>query len=578
MFSPENQSSKNQKTNPDEQTEQKDSPELIERFENKLEKEKSLNFIDQLFQELPELKMYLVGGMVRDTIIKYPTSKDYDFIAQGVPLEKLIPTLKKMGKVEYTGRNFGVLKFIPKGSTLKEAIDIALPRTEQAIGTGAYRDVTTQSDPHLKIEDDLARRDLTINAVAWELKNNQLIDPFDGQKDLKDKVIRAVGDPEQRFQEDYSRLLRALRFSARFGFEIEPKTWQALQSKMAHINDRQSVLQTDILKRKIELASDPEKKAKLKKQLKDQKTKTPNKTVKEYTVPRETVAKEMLKTFKENPAWAMELYDQSGAFEQLLPEVITMKGCEQPEQFHAEGDVWNHTKLMLQKIRSEEFRKYFPGVHISGEFALGVLLHDIGKPVTQKTPEKHGTERIRFDGHDQAGAKICEQITDRLNLSNEQKEKIQFMVQNHMFLMSAEDISKIKANKIAKRFIDSPHSRELLMLFYLDSACSLRPDGSVPMDNFKQTLKRIEKIKKIRENQPKKIISGNQIMQTLEIKGGPFIGSVITALNELSDEGQINSTEQALSFLEKHKTKLQKLAKQTTGKNSPEIGQEILSL
>ena len=151
---------------------QKNQEELIQkRFQRKIEAEKSLNFLDALFHELPELEMYLVGGIVRDTLISEDVkSKDYDFIARGVEPKRLQEALGKLGKVIVAGKRFGVIKFYPKGSTLQEPIDIAYPRTEHSTGAGGKRTFKVQSNHLMKVEDDLSRRDLTFNAIAWDIK------------------------------------------------------------------------------------------------------------------------------------------------------------------------------------------------------------------------------------------------------------------------------------------------------------------------------------------------------------------------------------------------------------------------
>jgi len=568
MFNP----NKQPKTDPPQEV-------IAKRFIKKLESESSLDFLAKVFSDLPELEMYLVGGIVRDTLIEHPTSKDYDFIARNVPIEKLIKTLKKYGSVNLVGQNFGVLKFVPWDSTLEEPIDIALPRQDFSDNTGGYRDFQAQSDDNLPVEDDLSRRDLTINAIAYQLQTNQIIDPFNGQQDLKDGIVRSVGKPEDRFQEDYSRMLRAIRFAGRFNFTIENKTYASIKKLMPHINDERETTIVRSIERKLIMATSPTEKKKLQTKLDKQKAKNPNETMMERVVPMETIAKELLKSFSENPTRALQLWDDSGAFEQILPEVLTMKNCEQPPEFHAEGDVWQHTKLMIEKINSPEFKAQFPNAKISGEFALSVLLHDIGKPPTKKTPEHDGSDRIRFNGHNTEGAKIARGIGNRLKLSTEQLAMLDFLITEHMFLMSTNDISVISNNKIAKRFIDNPNSPELLMLFYLDSLCSLRPDGTSPMKNFQETLKKIEEIKTIRANQPISIINGKEIIDLLESKSGALIGIVKQIISELSDKGEINNIDDAIEFVKKHKKLLleysDKIDKNSKDKAIEEIMKQI---
>ncbi|OGF31265.1 hypothetical protein A2223_02945 [Candidatus Falkowbacteria bacterium RIFOXYA2_FULL_35_8] len=528
---------------------------LTKKFISRLGDDPSLGFISKLFEQLPELQLYLVGGMVRDMITDYPITKDYDFVARGVPMKTLVTELQRHGTLSYVGKNFGVIKFVPENSPRPDPIDIALPRTELPQGTGGYRDVKIASNHKLLIEDDLARRDLTINAMAWDIRNQSLIDPFNGQKDLADKQIRAVGNPEQRFQEDYSRMLRAIRFACKLDFEIEEKTFQAIKKLMPHINDQKKVRLIDTLERQSDMATDEQLIGKLKQKLKEQKITNQEETRLEYLVARETVGSELLKSLEANPRKAISLFENCLAIDRLLPEVLEMKGCKQPTEFHAEGDVWQHTMLLLEKIESAEFQEYFSGETISGEFVLGAILHDAGKPLTIKMPTKDKLDRIRFDGHDVVGAEIVDQVCERFKFAESQRELLRFMIKNNMLAMSAKNIFDIRTNKFSERFIDSPYSRELLMLLFLDCASSLRSDGSVSMDNFADTVQRIKQIKEIRMSQPDVIISGKKLLQTLGLKkGGPLMWYVTQIIKELADQGKINSEDGAINFVEKNKS------------------------
>ncbi|MFH0987830.1 MAG: HD domain-containing protein [Parcubacteria group bacterium] len=494
-----------------------------------IEKEPSLKFLKSLAKDLPKMEMYLVGGMVRDVLLNKATGKDFDFVCRNVPLAKLIKSLKKHGSVNPVGRVFGVIKFVPKNSTLPDAIDIALPRQDFSFGTGGYRDLKTQSNERLPIEDDLARRDFTINAIAFRLPTtnynlpttNSLIDPFNGRKDLDHKVIRSVGKPDDRFKEDYSRMLRAIRLCCKLNFKIENKTWLAVKKLMPRISDERL-----INKKKMRV------------------------------VPMETASKELQKALVANPSLAVELLDKSGALKQLMPEVLKMKKCPQPKNFHAEGDVWEHTKLMLKKMHDKGFKKQFPTVKSTSDLALICLLHDAAKPLTIKTPEKDGTDRIRFNEHAEVGAELAEKIGRRLTLSNDQIKRIVFAIRHHMVVMSVKNIYQIRTHKFAERFMDSPYSEDLMMLFYLDSVATVPPSGKPNMKNFKDTLKRIAEIKKTRSHQPIKIINGDQIMKVLGVKPGPLVGKVLAELAELKDSGKINNQKEAREFLEKNKKKI----------------------
>ena len=175
----------------------------MQNWHKNLSKWAKIPFIKQLIKKFPKADLFLVGGAVRDEILGRET-KDFDFVIRGVSKDNLQKFLTTQGKVDLVGKKFGVFKFKPKGWKGLE-IDIALPRTEHSINfSGAYKDFKIQSNAKLKIEDDLSRRDFTINAMAFNIKKQELVDPFNGQVDLKKQKIKAVGKPEQRFREDYS--------------------------------------------------------------------------------------------------------------------------------------------------------------------------------------------------------------------------------------------------------------------------------------------------------------------------------------------------------------------------------------
>lgn len=240
-------------------------------------------FAHALTREFPKCGVYLVGGCVRDAMLKMPI-KDFDFMVTGVPMKALAAFLAQRGKIDLVGKRFGVLKFRPSGTA--DIYDIALPRTERAGMSGGYRDFSVQSDPNLPLKSDLARRDFTVNAMAWDVRDGKLLDPFGGEKDLRRKIIRAVGVPEARFREDHSRMLRALRFAVVLGFKIEPKTWKALVRSIRRVND--------------EVAG-------------------------ERTVPYEVAAREFMKAFSVDPVRTLKLWRESGALSALLPELVAVK-------------------------------------------------------------------------------------------------------------------------------------------------------------------------------------------------------------------------------------------------------------
>ena len=188
-----------------------------------------LSFVEPFLEAHPTAHLYVVGGAVRDAL-RGVALKDFDLVVSGLEPERLEIWLQAHGTVSFVGKRFGVWKFSPHHDPNNPQIDIALPRKDLSIGEeGGYRQFLVESDPFLPIEKDLARRDFTVNAMAYDWRTNQLIDPFDGQADLRARIIRCVGKPWERFQEDSSRILRALRFACVLRSTIEPQTWDSLR-------------------------------------------------------------------------------------------------------------------------------------------------------------------------------------------------------------------------------------------------------------------------------------------------------------------------------------------------------------
>jgi poly(A) polymerase len=256
---------------------------------------------------------------------------------------------------------------------------------------------------------DVQRRDFTINGLLLDPENDQVLDYVGGQMDLKSGIVRAIGNPVRRFDEDKLRMLRAVRFAARFGYKIEDETFAAIEGLATEIKQ----------------------------------------------VSRERVRDELLKMLTEGHARsAFELLDTTGLLECILPEITRMKGVEQPPQFHPEGDVWIHTLMLLEQLP--------PGV--SPTLALGALLHDVGKPATFRV----APDRIRFDGHVEVGEKVAADILHRLRLSNEETAQVLALVANHMRFA---DVMKMKDSTL-KRFFRLPKFEEHVELHRIDCTAS----------------------------------------------------------------------------------------------------------
>ncbi len=479
-----------------------------------------------LLRAYPDAQIFLVGGMVRDILLRRP-SKDVDLVVRGVPLEDLISFLETYGSVDVVGKTFGVIKFAPQKGGAQ--IDIALPRTEVPGGTGAYRDVEVYAAHTLPIEKDLARRDFTINAIALDLATDKLIDPFGGRADLRAKKLRAVGKPAERFQEDYTRILRGLRFACQLNFAIEPKTAAAMKKLMPRVNDV-----------------------------------TKNG---ERLVPYELVGREFMKSLIANPARFMELWDKFGAFATVAPELLTMHKCPQPKNYHSEGDVWKHTVVAVSNLHGTPYRRFIkllPRIYKAPLKAtptqyIATLLHDVAKPLTIQTPKKDGVDRIRFTGHDVVGGRVGRQIMERLKLSsvegcNVDVDLAVWLIDHHLLAVQA-DVADLKETTIEKYFVrDLNAGRELLTMLFSDGSATIPSAGFPKKKHVHAVLARVKKLLRGRGPMQKVIeplLDGTEIMSALKIAPGPRVGELLELLREAQLSGKLSTKLQAIDFLKK---------------------------
>jgi len=480
-----------------------------------------LPFLSVLEAAFPQAEVYLVGGAVRDLLLGRET-KDYDFLVRGVPAAPLGAFLAEHGKVSWVGRHFGVYKMLPAGIALDEAIDIALPRTERSFSMGGgYRDFEVQSDPNLSVEADLLRRDFTINAMAADLRHQHLLDPFDGQADLSTGLLRAVGDARTRFSEDTSRILRGLRLACQFGFQLEAVTWRALQDLTGALNARR-----------------------------------PDGS---FVVARETLAKEFIKAIVADPVRAFDLWDESGAFAESVPELLEMKHCPQPTAYHTEGDVWTHTRLALSVLVDPAFRAEFDVEH-DAQIALAVLFHDVGKPATLQTPERDGTDRIRFNQHDKVGARMTRQIASRLKLSVFPKgsryavdeDALVWLVEKHLILVQGE-VDRMRASTIEKHFCSADRPGDKLMqLIFCDGSGTIPPAGIPTLQAYRQLKTRLATLRAMSREQariPAPLLSGKDVMETLGIAPGPRVGQSLAWVREEQLQGRLADRDAAIAWL-----------------------------
>ena len=493
-----------------------------QKIKSAIEREPGHKWIVQFRNDNPSAGVFLVGGAVRDLLLGRKT-KDFDFVIRGLSHKKIEQWLSKSGKVQLVGKGFGVYKYIPTGSS--ETVDIALPRTEHIIdgSLGGSRDFEVQSNPDLPIESDLSRRDFTINAIAYDVENNILVDPFSGAEDLKAKIIRAVGMPEERFKEDLSRILRAIRIATELGFEIDLQTWSSVVECAPRLSSER------VVNARIE-----------------------------RVVPYETVGKEFLKSLYSDPVRAIELFESSGILDQILPEYLLMKGCEQPSEYHTEGDVWKHTKLAVRELMSDDCKRDTGIARPSARLVLATLLHDIGKPPTQKTPERDGTDRVRFDGHNDVGAQMASDIIERLRLMqfpqdhplHIKKEDIVWLIRNHLVTMN--DTWAMRPSAFEKYFM-SALGRDLIGLTRADTGATVWADGSRPTNSVVEVLKRVEQLRPIVEQRELKkgvlrLVSGEDIIAN-GLKPGPAFREILAHIRDAELEGKIKTREEALEYL-----------------------------
>ncbi len=472
-----------------------------------------------LKKALPQAEIYLVGGAVRDLLLNRPT-KDYDLVIRQIPLDVLEKTLNKLGQADLVGKNFGVFKWQPNHWS-NEPIDVALPRTEHSLNfSGRYRDFNIQSDPNLPIEQDLARRDFTINALALNLTDGQIIDTHGGQSDLKNKLIKTVGHPLDRFKEDLSRALRALRFNCQLDFNIETNTLSAVKKIADQVCNGQ--------------------------------------INNEYSVPRETIAKEFLKSLQADPVKIIKLYEDSGYLKLLLPEIQALRTCPQPPQFHSEGDVLTHTLLAFEALTSPDWQKYFPKQQPSLTLLLTILLHDIGKPLTLQTPDKDNVDRIRTHNHDIVGAQIAPQIITKLKLTsysdkesnNIDSSLVSWLITNHLLLAHGQP-KDFKPTTIYKYFLKEPERGLLLKQLLFADIWATRPQNNLRLLNGFDEL--VNKIKEVESTLPtnglKLFLNGQDVMEIFNLKPGPKVGQLLKILEEAQLNGFVKTKNQATSYL-----------------------------
>jgi tRNA nucleotidyltransferase/poly(A) polymerase len=408
------------------------------------------------------------GGCVRDRLLGLEPH-DYDVATNARPgqVEALFP------RTVPVGAQFGVILVLEQG----EEIQVATFR-----GDGAYLDGRhPESVVYTDAKGDACRRDFTVNGLFFDPLKDEILDFVGGRDDLKARLLRAIGDPGQRFAEDKLRLLRAVRFATTLGFEIDPETWRAVRQWAPEI----------------------------------------------HAVSAERIREELVKILlSPNRLRGFDLLDESGLLREILPEMEALKGCDQPPDFHPEGDVFVHTRLMLSML----------GPEVSLPLVLSVLFHDIGKPATRVVDE---TGRIRFNGHEGVSAEMSLRLLQRLRFPNDVIDSVLPAVRLHM---SFKDVPNMRVATL-KRMMARPTFEDELELHRVDCLAS---HGM--LDNHATLIAKREEFSH-EPLIPEPLVTGHDLIG-LGWKPGPRFTEILRAVQTRQLEGSLTSREQALAWLQ----------------------------
>jgi poly(A) polymerase len=368
------------------------------------------------------------------------------------------------------GAHFGVV-LVRDGAA---EVEVATFRSDHSYADGRRPDgVDFETDPRR----DVIRRDFTINGLLLDPETRQVHDYVGGRDDLTARLIRTIGDAESRFREDHLRMLRAVRFAARLGFSIEPATFAAIRKLHASI----------------------------------------------AAISAERIRDELLSILTEGGARrGFELLDATGLLAVVLPEVAALKGVEQPPEFHPEGDVWTHTLMMLDGLRAP-----------TEALALGVLLHDVGKPATFRV-----ADRIRFDEHAELGARMVVDILTRLRLPNDKIRQVEALVAQHLRF---KDVMRMRESTL-KRFLRTDRFAEHLELHRLDCVMSHGLLG-----NYEFTRRKFEEVPK-ETLKPVPLVNGDDLIRA-GYRPGPAFTRMLRAAEDAQLEGLIGTTEEGLACI-----------------------------
>lgn len=431
---------------------------------------------------------YLAGGCVRDMLLGI-LPKDFDIATSATP-EEIEKLLKKTVPV---GKDFGVMLAIKNG----HSFEIATFRSDSDQSDGRR-----PKEVHFSTaEVDAQRRDFTINALFFDPTNEEIIDYVEGQKDLENKLVRFIGDPEKRIKEDHLRLLRAVRFKNVYGFQYHPQTYSAIKSGAHLIKDISS----------------------------------------------ERIADELNKIIiSPNAGQAFEELYEVGLLQHIIPELCLLKGLAQPLQYHTEGDVWDHSLMALKALTEEAPEDHLQSqepienpffVEITLALRWATLLHDIGKYDTFQID----AERIRYNQHAEVGSEIAKKILRRLKFPLKITNRVCWLIHHHMMVF---DIQKMN-DSARRRWFLKPEFAELLELARADAM------GTIPvnLDSYNEVKKLFHHEIATLKLLPKTLLTGEEIMELLHLKPSPKVGEILEEVREQQLAYKLKTKAQAKKYV-----------------------------
>lgn len=423
------------------------------------------------------------GGCVRDLVMGNEPD-DFDVATSARPDE----VQRLFRRTLAVGASFGVI--IVVGRTDEGQVEVATFRTEGPYSDGRHPDRVDFSTP----EADAQRRDFTINGMFFDPVSEALHDFVDGRADIERRVVRAIGEPRERFAEDKLRLLRAVRFAARFEFTLDPATESAVREMAREIS-----------------AVSPER-----------------------------IQQELRRLLEDhNRTSAIALADRVGLLSEILPEISQMHGVPQGKPMQPTGDLWDHALLVMEKLgdawrlTTERLALSRADPEPSFTLALGALLHDVGKP---QTMNRDG-DRLTFYHHEHVGHRIAEQIARRLRLSNDDRDRVQWLVEHHMYLSDAKHMRLAKL----KRTLVHPGIAELLALHRADALASTGTAEHV--DYCERMLRELPQT----ELNPPPLLTGHDLVR-LDLEPGPLFKELLDKVREAQLDGTIRSKKDAIAL------------------------------